>query len=190
MEEKEDIKKIIDEFFANASEQDLLELQSLLERQKPKINKSGVNSINVNKIATNFTTDIRKRMGVTSDQITRSAREAVRTMMYNYDPNIPEEQIRMLLEKWVPDKQKQFKRIPADTMRAMISQFAAYGRGELTEAQLAAFPEGWAKKYWSFFPEKMQWLIKAYIQDKISKTDFWKNIEKLLIASTKNSNSS
>jgi hypothetical protein len=189
MDDKEEIKKVIDDFFANASEKDLRELEEMLafhERNMPrnpqqkKSSNTPLGKMNVNNIASRFASDLRSRMGLTTEQITRTARDAVRTMILQYDPHIPEEKIDALLNAWVPNKNKERQSIPDDAMRTMISQYVAYGRGELTEAQLTAFPKDWAKKYWSNFPEKIQILIKAYIKDEITKSTFSEVLEKLL----------
>lgn len=186
MDDKEAIKKVIDDFFNNASEQDLLELEAFLSSHEKDIPKSmprtrqPLGKMDANKAANRFASDIRQRMGLTSEQITRSARDAVRTMILQYDPHIPESQIQTLLNQWVPDKSKASKIIPEDAMRAMISQFVAYGRGELTDEQVKTFPEGWVKKYWSFFPEKIQLLLRAYIKDEITETTFLEVLEKVL----------
>ena len=101
-------------------------------------------------------------------------------MILQYDPFIPEEKIDAMLKAWVPDKKKATKQIPDDVMRTMISQYVAYGRGELTEAQLAGFPLDWAKKYWSNFPEKVQILIRSYIRDEITKNTFLEVLNRLI----------
>jgi hypothetical protein len=41
--DKENIRQIIDEFFENASQEDLVELQSLLEKRKKSQPISGIN---------------------------------------------------------------------------------------------------------------------------------------------------
>ncbi len=190
MDDKEEIKKVIDDFFTNASEQDLRELEALLashqqnmpqfKQQNKQQKQSPLGKMDVNNIANRFASDLRNRMGLTTDQINRSARDAVRTMILQYDPYIPEDQINTLLNIWVPDKNNKSGRIPDDAMRAMISQYVAYGRGELTDEQIKTFPEGWAKKYWSFFPEQIQVLIRAYIKDEITKSTFLEVLEKVL----------
>ncbi|MFH0975014.1 MAG: hypothetical protein V1874_04440 [Spirochaetota bacterium] len=203
MDDQEDIKKVVDDFFANATEQDLLELDAFLKSLENKMpgmagapgmqsmpnSKSAPSSRNsrqplgkmdVNKTANRFASDIKQRMGLTSEQITSSARDAVRTMILQYDPYIPEEKIQALLRQWVPDKSKAANKIPNDAMRAMVSQFVAYSMGELTDEQLKSFPQDWAKKYWTFFPEQVQMVVRAYIKDEITKPVFLDLIEKLL----------
>jgi hypothetical protein len=188
MDEKEDFQKVIKEFFANASPEDLLELEEYISKHgnmpgqqvRPVKSKNRVNKLDARNMAKNFASTLQERMGLTSDKINKTARDAVRTMILQYDPFVPEKQIDALLDKFVPDKNNQWKKIPAETMRAMISQYIAYGRGELTGENLKSFPDGWAKKYWSNFPPKIQMLIKGYIEDKISKSDFWNFVESLL----------
>ena len=142
------IRQIIDEFFEHASEKDLIELQTLLKKREKS---QSISSINPQAMASKYAKNLYKQMGLTSEQITRSARDAVRTMILQYDPNIPEEQINVLLNRWVPEKQNSWKKIPREVLKTMISQFTAYGRGELTQQQLNEFPKDWAKKYWSNF---------------------------------------
>jgi hypothetical protein len=191
MDDKEDFQKVIEDFFANASPEDLLELEAYLAKrgnipgqQGPATttvkSKQGVNKLDAKNMAKSFASTLQQRMGLTSEKINQTARDAVRTMILQYDPFVPEKQIDALLDKFVPDKENQWKKIPAESMRAMISQYTAYGRGEMTEENLKSFPEGWAKKYWSNFPPKIQVLIKGYIEDKISKSDFWNFVEALL----------
>jgi hypothetical protein len=188
MNDKEDFQKVIEEFFANASPEDLLELEAYLakhgngpaQHEQPSKRKQGVRGLDAHKMAKSFATTLQERMGLTSDKINKTARDAVRTMILQYDPFVPENQIDALLDKFVPDKENQWKKVPGETIRAMISQYAAYGRGELSEDNLKSFPEGWAKKYWLNFPPKIQVLIKGYIEDKISKPDFWNFVESLL----------
>jgi hypothetical protein len=190
MDDKEEIKKVIDDFFTNASEQDLRELEELLashqqnmpqfKQQNKQQKQSPLGKMDVNNIANRFASDLTNRMGLTTDQINRSARDAVRTMILQYDPYIPEDQINTLLNTWVPKKNNKSGRVPEDAMRAMISQYVAYGIGELTDEQIKTFPEGWAKKYWSFFPEQIQVLIRAYIKDEITKSTFLEVLEKVL----------
>ncbi len=189
MDDKEDFQKIIENFFANASSEDLLELEAFLAKRSnmpgqpgpSRKNKRGADRLDAQNMAKNFASTLQERMGLTSEKINRTARDAVRTMILQYDPFIPEDQIKTLLDKFVPDKNNQWKKIPADTMRAMISQFVAYGRGELSDEHLKSFPEGWAKKYWLNFPARIQMLIKGYVEDRISKSDFWDFVEALLV---------
>ena len=94
--------------------------------------------------------------------------------------HIPEHQIQALIDKWVPDGKTRSKSIPNDIMLTMISQFVAYGRGELSKEQLKDFPAEWEKKYWSFFPEEIQRLIGAYIRDRINKIEFWDSVKAFL----------
>lgn len=174
---KKAIRRIIDEFFENASQEDLIELQSLLEKREKS---NSINGINPQAMASKYAKNLYKQMGLTTEQITRSARDAVRTMILQYDPNIPEEQIDVLLDQWVPKKRESWKKIPPDVLKTMISQFAAYGRGELSQQQLNDFPKDWAKKYWNNFPEEIQRLIEAYIKDRIDSQLFWNSVEEFL----------
>ena len=170
------VKEIIDQFFQNASPEEIHELNALLDKQRKKKLSGGINP---DKIASGMADDLRRRMGLTTEQINRTARDAVRTMILQYDPNIREEEIRVLLDRWVPDPKKK-KKLPADLLHTMIVQFAAYGTGELTEEQLSVFPEGWTKKYWESFPVEIQKLISAFIKGRINKYAFIESVENIL----------
>ncbi|MBN2038464.1 MAG: hypothetical protein JW864_00375 [Spirochaetes bacterium] len=171
------IRQILDEFFENASQEDILELQALLEK-RGKV--SSLNGINPKAMASKYAKNLYNQMGLTNNIITKTARDTVRTMILQYDPNIPEEQINVLLNQWVPKKQNSWKKIPAEVLKTMIAQFTAYGRGELNEQQLKDFPKDWAKKYWVNFPEGIQRLIESHIRGRIGSQLFWNSIDEFL----------
>ena len=170
MEIDDEIKKIIDEFFAGASEAEIIEFMSLLEERKK--GKSFLGNLNLGGIATGFADSLKDRMGITNEKISLMAREIVRNMILQYDQNISDENLDALLNKWVPDRENTWKRLPSDARQAMVSQFVAYGRGELTEEHLKAFPDKWAEKYWAAFPENLQKLIRSYLTGDIKKSEF------------------
>ena len=176
MDKNTDIKKIIDDFFSNASPEEIMELQSLLEERKKKPNTG----MNIQNMAGKMASDLHEQMGITSDKIFMMSRDFVRNMILQHDPHISEENLSMLLEQWVPDRAGKWKKVPRDFLITMISQFVKYGRGEMSEEERKEFPEGWVEKYWSFFPEEIQKLIRAYLKDIIGKTDFWNSIESFL----------
>ncbi len=178
MEENDEIKSIIADFFENASPEELHEFQSLIEKRKNK--KSIFGSMNINGIASGFAERIKEQVGFTSENVTRMARDIVREMIYQYDPNITEEEAQILLKQWVPDRSNTGIKIPGEAMASMVSQFVAYGRGELTESQLKDFPEGWTEKYWAVFPADLQKLVRGYIKDQIGKKEFWNAVDALL----------
>ena len=136
------IKSIVDDFFQNATPEEIQEFNRLIEERKKR--KPIFGSMDINGIASGFADRIKEQIGFTSENVSKMARGIVREMIFQYDPNISEEEIEILLDHWVPGQPKNNeKRIPNDALAAMVSQFVAYGSGELTEEQLKQFPEGW-----------------------------------------------
>ena len=66
--------------------------------------------------------------------------------------------------------------IPREMLLAMITQFVAYGMGEMSEEDKKQFPEGWHKKYWECLPPGYPGSYQDYIHGKIGKNQFWKGI--------------
>jgi len=178
MSDKEDLKKIIDDFFNNASPKELYDLQSLLEKHERKGLK--FKNINFNNIASNLASKVQEHMGVTSEKMAQTARNLIRDMILQYDPHIPENKLQMLLDQWSPDFGKKWKKITTDLMLTMSQQFVAYGKGELNDKEKKEFPEGWMEKYWAIFPTEVQRLIQAFLRNKITKREFWNSVEAFL----------
>ena len=175
----DEIRNIINDFLNNASPEELLEFKSLLEKRGDR--RSVLGGINLQGIADNLASDLQKRMGLTTEKVSQLARNIVRDMILQYDPHIPEGDLQMLLDHWTPDRGHARKKLPADMMVTMISQFVAFGRGELSEEDLKEYPDGWYEKYWANFPVDLQKLIRAYIKDEIGKEKFWNAVEAFLL---------
>ncbi len=179
MGEDNKIKSIVEDFFQNATPEEIQEFNALIEERKKR--KSIFGSMDINGVASGFAERIKEQVGFTTENVSKMARGIVREMIYQYDQNISEEEVEILLDQWVPNQTKNNEiRIPGDALAAMVSQFVAYGSGELTEEQLKAFPEGWTEKYWAAFPVDLQKLIRGYLKDQISKKEFWTSVKALL----------
>ncbi|MCP4724508.1 MAG: hypothetical protein GY863_05715 [bacterium] len=178
MDDRDAINNIIKDFLDNASPEELQEFITLLEKRKKSPFSMG--NMNIEGIASRFASGIQDQIGLTTEKITQSARGIVRDMILQYDPYISEEKVQMLLNEWVPDRGKTWKKLPHEVIVTMVSQFVAYGKGELTDAAKSEFPDGWIDKYWAFFPAGLQKIIKAYLKNRISKADFWDLVEAFL----------
>lgn len=171
MDKNDAIKSLIDEFMNNASEEEVLEFAALLKKREKE--QAFLGRMDLQGMASDSIEELKKRVGINSEGISKMARKIVANMILNYDPEIDEETLYVLLDKWVPDRVNRWKQLPRDMQEAMISQFVAYGRGEISEKGLESFPEGWAEKYWSFFPDDLQGMLRAYIKGEIGKKEFW-----------------
>ncbi len=179
MDSKDLIDEIINDFMNNASPEELHEFMSLLEKRGKSQSPLGGN-LNIDGIASSFAENIQERVGLTTENITRSARGIVRDMILQYDPHIPEEKIQMLLKEWLPDRGNMWKKLPVEVIVTMVSQFVAYGKGELSEEEKTEFPDGWIDRYWAFFPSPLKKLIEAHLRNRINKVTFWSSVEAFL----------
>jgi transcription initiation factor IIE alpha subunit len=64
------------------------------------------------------------------------------------------------------------KKLPKELLKTMIIQFVSYSTGQMTEKEKSQLPTGWAEKYWSYFPEEVKYLIKAYLENEIDEIRF------------------
>ncbi len=184
MEDRE-FREMLNYFEKNASPDELEELRSLMSKTKTNLDELPSNSsggvFNVGNMAKNMADQISQQMGVTDEAIKRTARQMVRDMILQYDPHIPEKTIQVLLDKWVPEKNKKQKvKLPKEIIGTMISQFVGFSRGELSKSQVESFPSGWKEKYWESFPENIQKLIAIFLREEISKEQFWETIDLII----------
>ena len=176
MTTKSELEAIIEEYFRSASPEQAAELKALLKKRKKT---PGVNiNMDFSKLAAGMAKSIKDQMGITEDQVKRTAREMVAQMILQYDPNIKEEHLVQLVEHFLPGRSK--LKIPVDILKSMIEQFIAYATGTMPKNELEDLPKGWEKQYWEHFPEKIQKLIGLYLKDEIIAAEFWATVNVLL----------
>lgn len=175
MSSDERIKAILDDFYQNATAEERLELERLM---KARGSSSGLD-FGKGVSPRDMAASISRQMGITSGQIQESARELVASMVLQYDPNISAQKLKVLVDHMVQGK-KSVPKVPAPLLLDMVSQFVDYSLGRMPDNDLKGLPEGWPERYWEHFPENIQRLIKAFLKNEISESQFRMSVVKAL----------
>ena len=177
MEDKDKLLDIIKDFLDNASEEEIAELTHLLSER----GKSGKNILDINRSAKEISARIMDQMGITNENIKRTARDLVVQMAMQYKPDISYEELKAITHLMVPNEKIKpgLNRLPSEILLSMLDHFISYSLGRMPESKKKQLPEGWIEKYWFSFSEEIQILVSALIKNRISEKEFWDEILKI-----------
>ncbi len=173
-----EFQDIIKEYLESASEEEAKELFELLKKREEKLNLHY--NVDVSSMAKEMAKKIHDQIGFTTENVKTMAVELVKKMAREKEPNITERELDQLVELMVPDREKKIAKIPPVVIYNMVEQFISFSQGTMAANMIAELPQGWVEKYWDFFPEVVQKLIRAYIKEEITEKDFWGAIQKVL----------
>ena len=147
------------------SEEDLRRLARELSDRRPR---SPLDELDFKRMARESAGRLKMQM----PDINAMARDMVRNLIFQAQPDISIEELEQLVDHYVPDeKRRQAAReqaLPRDLLENMIRQFVAYGRGTLPtseEAELRAAMPDWPQKYWDYFSEPTRRLVRELINE-------------------------
>lgn len=121
------------------------------------------------------------------DNVNQITRNMVKSMIRQHEPNIPEEQLEILLDQWVPDPEKikegQVSKYPPEAIYSMAEQFVQYGIGNMPEkeaAELKRLMPDWHEKYWNIFSPTLRNMLAEVIRGQMNLQDFRKRLRAYL----------
>lgn len=179
MAEDEELKRILDEFMKNASDEDIMELNRLLETRKSSP-RGG--AMDVNSIARDMSRQLNERIGLSEKNIKSMARDMVVKLAREHKPDITDAELRVLVRHMVPgpDYSGVAKKLPPAVLKTMILHFVTYGTGRMSEAEKSLMPAGWTTKYWQVFPPEIRRLISSFLKGSLDAKVFWQRIVETL----------
>lgn len=181
-----DITEVIEFILQHATKQELQFVGEALRRRMERESTLGMGQVDVNRMAREMAGQIEKQMGMGAETIGPMSRRLVADMIRIEQPGLSEAEIQRLVDQFVPGSTGRRPQagstggVPREMILSMITQFAAYGRGEMSEQEKAQFPKGWYEKYWNAFAPEVQHLLKEYIHGRIGKNDFWRGIREYM----------
>ncbi|OHD65500.1 MAG: hypothetical protein A2176_14000 [Spirochaetes bacterium RBG_13_51_14] len=171
------ITGIIEFILHRATKYELELVGEAIRKRMERESSLGLGQVDVQDAARSMAEGIEKQMGLGGEAVHQMSRRLVADMIRKEQPDISEGDLNKLLDQWVPGRgAKKPGGIPTDMLLAMITQFAAYSRGEMSEDEKRQFPAGWQEKYWNAFPSDIQKLLKDYIHGRIGKNEFWRGV--------------
>jgi hypothetical protein len=198
------LNEVILLILSSASEGDLEALTEALGQRRVAL-QSPLPS--AGKLARDTASGIRRQVERSMQQVRGMVREAVATIIHRDAPELSEEQVKALLEAWVPEESAAKPAGPASTatresgssdappasrvesdlppeaMLSMVRQFVVYSSGMMSVPEqarlLEAIPD-WPRKYWSRFPDTIRRLISGLLKERITVEQFWGAVQSLL----------
>ena len=114
------------------------------------------------------------------------ARNVVRQLILQNEPEMPADHLEVLLDAWVPGQERSEpdaeqgtgaeQALPAGALMAMITQFVSYSLGIMPPHEQRQLPDGWSSRYWGAFSAHTQRLIKQLLTGDREAADFWRAI--------------
>lgn len=172
---KNDADKILQEFLQTASPEERREVNRLLDERKR--NPKNLSQMDLSGSAKSMAEDLQKSMGLTQDNIRRTAIDMVIRLARQHSPEITDAELAVLVKEMVPDPYAQAEStLPPDLLQTMVLQFVTYSLGEMPEHELRELPEGWAQKFWSHFPPPLRNIISDFLKSGTGRREFWQKI--------------
>ncbi len=168
-----ELYRTVDYILNRASERDLDAVQAALEtRQRDSRNR--LSSGNIRGMAHDLAGAVSQQLESIGD-INEMTKNYIREMVRKTVPEIPEEQLELMLEEWVPDRRRQVseENLPRDVVRSMVVQFVDYSVGRMTDKDKAELKKDWSRRYWSAFSQRTRGLIRELLMGAINEKQFW-----------------
>lgn len=158
------IYELADFILNEASDDEIVIVEEALNRRRQK---GPLDRLNFDQMARNATARFASNM----PDIKGMARDMIKNIILQNQPNIDPEHLNALIDHYVPDEsqnaEQRERQIPPDLLANMIRQFVLYSRGELAsdeEQELRISIPDWPAKYWDVFSEQTRAKIRELIE--------------------------
>jgi hypothetical protein len=111
-----------------------------------------------------------------------SKRLVVEMILQQY-PNISDEELQAMLDKFVPDeaqRRNEGLELPRELRISMLDQFIRYSVGRMPadeQNELKRASPDWVQRYWSAFSPRHRALLGQLLKGEIDSDDFWREAE-------------
>jgi hypothetical protein len=190
---RQELESVLDAILNRADFRDLDVLKVALERRARDLNRVGGPGLDLAGNASRMAESIQAQIGGTRAELDTMVRNLVEGLIRQKAPDIPEEHLKALLSEWAPDAQARAERsqkapvestnLPADLLTVMIREFVAYSTGAMTAGEQVRLNDeipDWPTVYWKKFPDRIQRLIKVFLDGKLPLEDFWNEVRQTL----------
>lgn len=173
-----DFEFVIYYILNKATPEELAGIEMALEKRR-KNTPFSLKDINFQELAKEMSSKI---SGSFSIDVKTMAKRIITQLILEKEPNISEEDLRKLLEYYVPEERKTTD-LPKELLFVMIQHFIDYSLGKMdqkTIEELKQSTPNWYEKYWNAFPHQIRVLIADFLKAKINSYEFWQDVEKIL----------
>ena len=186
------LEAVLDYILNHATPDEIQVLQSAIQRKADQSNPTGAmhpGELNFQNMAKMAVGNINDRFNIPGkDQINGMTRNMVRNMIRNEEPHISEQEMEILLDKWVPDQNKvnpgREEELPLEMFMMMVKQFVAFSLGQMPENEELELKNNmgeWSKKYWDIFAPATRQLIADLLRGQIQPEVFWTKLRQIKV---------
>jgi hypothetical protein len=172
-----ELYRTVDYILNRASERDLDAIKAALERRQ-RDSRSRLSAGNIRGMAHDLAGAVSQQLESIGD-IKEITKNYIRDMVRRTLPEIPEDQLELMLEEWVPDRRPSVgeQNLPHDVVRSMVVQFVDYSVGRMSQVHKAELQKDWSRRYWSVFSERTRGLIRGLLMGAITEEQFWARLD-------------
>lgn len=174
MRENPGLTSVVEYILNRATAADLEVIAAALERR----GNATAGAMNFQSMASGITRGFADRFKM-PDNINQITRNMVKSMIRQHEPNIPEDHLEALLDKWVPGQEKlregQVERYPPEVVYSMAEQFFQYGIGSMPDKELQELKKlmpDWHEKYWNIFSPVIRNMLAEAIRGQMNLQEF------------------
>ncbi|MBL8966086.1 MAG: hypothetical protein JNG85_03695 [Spirochaetaceae bacterium] len=191
---RKELETVLDYILNRADDAEFEVLLKACERRKRDKSMLGkIGGLGPSESARRAAADIQGQMGYSLDGIRSMVKDFVGDIIRKNAPEIGEDELRALLEAYVPDPAKAEARareagtarspLPPEAILKMAEQFIEYSEGAMAPSRQRELWEEmprWQDAYWQAFPPEVKLLVKAYLEGKLSVEEYGKAIVSIL----------
>ena len=168
-----ELYRIVDFILNRATSDQLRVVRTALEK-RAKDSRYRLSSGNIRGMARSLSDSLAGSLD-SMGQIKEMTRNLVRELVQRQLPDIPEEQLDLLLEEWIPERTEgpREESLPPDVLQAMVVQFVDFSLGRMSPDFKAELSEGWQRRYWSVFSDRTRSLIRELLLGSLPEDAFW-----------------
>ena len=172
------LEEILSDFMKNASPDEVRELDRMLAQRKGR--QGGAASLDPHDFARNMARDIKKQVGLTSENVRRTAVDMVVRLARQHKPDISEAELQALVREMVPGSSlgESSAAIPPEILKTMVMHYVLFRKGRMSVEDLQGLPPGWHHRYWELFPEKVKKDINRFLRGHLEAGEFWRCVER------------
>jgi hypothetical protein len=178
---RDELTAILDFILNKASEAEFEVIVKACERRrKDAAIFSKIGGSSPDRQAKAMSTSISEAMGASMDSIRRQVRDYVEDIIRKNAPEIPESDLKALLDDYVPPvgtrREAKASPLPPELLAQMARHFVEYSTGRMPpskQEELWREIPDWQKNYWNAFPAEVRAFVSAFLDGKIDEDTMW-----------------
>jgi hypothetical protein len=162
-------------------------VKAVQRRQKDRHLYSKIGGMNPGRAAKTMSADIQKRFGASMESIRGTVNGFVADIIRREAPQIPEEDLRSLLDMYAKQGTQEAASgradLPPEASLSMVKRFMAFSTGGMSASEQQYLWESmprWQDEYWKSFSPEIKALIDGSLKGKIDADTFWSAVYSVL----------